>query len=87
MKANSYTYAKDLSKVTAISAVHFPLRHKENGCIASDIQYQLIGSISHKWSSDLMEFIDCCYSYSIMLLLWLERSEFLGENATILNNS
>ena len=33
MKANSYTYAKDLSKVTAISAVHFPLRHKENGCI------------------------------------------------------
>ena len=33
MKANSYTYAKDLSKVTAISAVHFLLRHKENGCI------------------------------------------------------
>ena len=33
MKANSYTYAKDLSNVTAISAVHFPLRHKENGCI------------------------------------------------------
>ena len=33
MKANSYTYAKDLSKVTAISVVHFPLRHKENGYI------------------------------------------------------